>query len=58
MAKRTVKNDIMDQLPLEFKTSLLLEDYLDLIDYLRKHKTLSYLANEADEQLDKHINSF
>ena len=48
----------MDQIPLEFKINLLLDDYLDLIDHLRKHKTLSYLANEADKQLDEHINSF
>ena len=48
----------MEKIPLEFKTKLILEDYLDLIDYLRKHKTLSYLSNEADEQLDKHIDQY
>jgi hypothetical protein len=48
----------MDQIPLEFTIHLLLDDYLDLIDYLKKHKTLKYYGEEADKQLDKHIDNF
>ena len=48
----------MDQIPLEFKVYLLLEDYLDLIDYLKKHETLQYYGEQADKQLDKHIDDF
>ena len=47
----------MDQIPLEFTAHLVLEDYLELIDYLRKHKTLECYADEASDQLNKHIDT-
>lgn len=48
----------MDQIPIEFKIHLLAEDYLDLIDYLRKNKKLAYIGDEADKQLDKFCEDF
>jgi len=48
----------MDQIPLEFTVHLLLDDYLELIEYLKKHKTLKYYGEQADEQLNEHIDDF
>ena len=48
----------MDQYPFKLEMYLILDDYCELIEYLKKNKKFEYYGRHAEKLLNKQIEDF
>ena len=48
----------MDQYPFKLEMYLLLDDYYDLIEYLKKSEQFKYYGQHAEKLLNKQVEDF